>query len=244
MSDAARVLGLALLLECVGPGVAGAGALEGLGGWEGDSFSQGYGFLGLGAVIPTRSSPSIMVRAQASYLYYDFESSGATTRVTSPGMMLIAGARWTRARGSLALAGGGEVRREHREPAAPATDTWDTPSGGVGQLEADASITARWRVNLLANYAGAARYLFSRAALRWQATNLDWSQPTTMTYGLELTGQGNDESRGVQGGAVADLNLVPRRVSLAVHGGYKDTWSPGERHRRGAYFGLGFYRRF
>ncbi|HEY6866659.1 MAG TPA: cellulose biosynthesis protein BcsS [Candidatus Eisenbacteria bacterium] len=240
----ARALGLALLLAGTAPGVAGAAALEGLGGWEGDGFGQGYGFLALGAIIPARSNASIMVRAQASYLYYDFESSGATTRVISPGATLLAGVRFAGERGSLALAGGGEARRERRQPPAPAAETWDTPTGGVGQLEADAALAPRWHVTLIANYAGAARYLFSRAALRWQATNPDWSRPTTMTCGLELTGQGNDETRGVQGGALADLALVPRRLSLAVHGGYKDAWSPGERHRRGAYFGAGFYRRF
>jgi hypothetical protein len=80
--------------------------------------------------------------------------------------------------------------------------------------------------------------------MRRQMTNLNWKGPTSFFMGLEAIGQGNDESEAVQGGWFAEWNLVPRRVSLALHAGYKERWSPGESHRRGSYLGLAFYHRF
>ena len=62
--------------------------------------------------------------------------------------------------------------------------------------------------------------------------------------GPEVTGQGNDETRAVQGGGFAEWSFVPQRVSLSLHGGYKESWSPGESRRRGAYLGLALYHRF
>lgn len=241
--NAIVALGLTLALTCAATAPGRAGASELLGGWEGDNFAQGYAFLGAGRLLPVSDRMTIPVRLSASYLYYDFREAGTTARVTSPGLTLLAGPRYSCARGSLTLLAGAEVRREHREPGAAAA-TWETVPGAVGQVEADCGLAPRWRGTLLANYAGAARYVFTRGALRWQATNPSWSGPTTLVLGLEGTGQGNDESRSGEAGAVLDLSFVPQKLSLAVRGGYKDAWSPGAEHRRGIYFGLGFYRRF
>jgi hypothetical protein len=97
---------------------------------------------------------------------------------------------------------------------------------------------------VFANYAGAARYLFSRVAVRRQATNLDWKDPVAFFLGAEGIGQGNDESVGAQGGLFLEWTFVPQRLSLALRGGYKDSWSPDGPHRRGAYGGLSVYQQF
>lgn len=241
--EAAVALTLTMVLACSAPTPIRAGTSEILAGWEGDSFAQGYAFLGAGRLLPVSNLTSIPVRLTASYLYYDFREAGTITRVTSPGLTLLAGPRYSSARGSFTLLAGAEVRREHREPDAAAV-TWQTVPGVVGQVEADYGLVPRWRGTLLANYAGAARYVFTRAAIRWQATNPSWSGPTVLVLGLEGTGQGNDESRAAEAGAVLDLSFVPQKFSLAARGGYKDAWSPGAEHRRGICFGLGLYHRF
>jgi cellulose biosynthesis protein BcsS len=220
-------------------------ALEGLAGWEGDSHGQGYGFAGFGWLVPAGPRLVVPLRALGSYLYYDFESSGITTKVRSPGVTLMSGIRFPGARGSLTLLGGGEERREHRtEDGAAGTSEVKTTSGVVLQADADHALGRSWRGFLFANYGGATRYLYGRTAIRRQMTNLEWKDPTSFFLGLEAIGQGNDESQAVQGGGFAEWTLVPRHLSLAVRGGYKDNWSPGESHHRGGYLGLSLYRRF
>jgi Cellulose biosynthesis protein BcsS len=220
-------------------------ALEGLAGWEGDSHGQGYGFAGLGWLIPAGPKLVVPLRALGSYLYYDFESSGVTTKVRSPGVTLMSGIRFPGARGSLTLLGGGEARREQRtDDTGTGTSETKTTSGIVLQADGDRAIGDRWRGFLFANYGGATRYLYGRTAIRRQMTNLEWKRPTSFFLGLEAIGQGNDESDAIQGGAFAEWTLVPHHASLAVRGGYKDNWSPGESHRRGGYLGFSLYHRF
>ncbi len=218
--------------------LAGTTALEGIAGWEGDSHGQGYGFAGIGWLVPAGPRLVVPLRAFGSYLYYDFESSGAVTRVRSPGVTMMAGIRFPGTRGNLTLMAGGETRQEHRTAEA------QTISGIVLQADGDRAFNPRWRGYLFVNYGGASRYLYSRTAMRRQVSNLDWKRPTAFFLGLELIGQGNDETRAAQGGAFAEWNLVRQSASLALHGGYKESWSPGENYRRGGYLGLTLYRRF
>jgi hypothetical protein len=241
--------GLAVLVTAAA--LAGAAAparadrFEVIAGWEGDSHAQGYGFGTVGALIPLTPHLVLPVRASGSFLYYDYDSSATTLRVRSPGVSLLAGLRVTGPGGSATLMGGGEVRWDHRETEDVAGPVRRETNGGfIVQAEGDLSLAKRWRALALANYAGAARYTYGRAAVRYQATNLDWQRPTTSFAGIEGVLQGNDESRAFQGGGFVECTLVHSHLSLALHGGYKESWSPGEDHRRGAYFGAGIYRAF
>ncbi|MBI3606345.1 MAG: cellulose biosynthesis protein BcsS [Nitrospirae bacterium] len=232
-----------LALVTVAPSAKAAVTLEGLAGWEGDGFGQGYGFVGAGAVKSVGARFALVTRLSASYLYYSFESSGIATSVTSPGVTAMTGVRTTLAWGSVAVLGGYETRWEDRRSDAGGEETSVT-GGGVLQADADLGLGRRWRGFLSANYAGAARYLFSRIAVRWQATNLEWTYPVSFFVGGEGIGQGNDESAAAQSGPFLEWMIMPQRLSIAFHGGYKDSWSPGGPHRRGAYGGLSMYHRF
>jgi hypothetical protein len=228
-----------------GTTAVGAPAVEEIAGWEGDSHGQGYGFAGFGWLVPAGARLVVPLRAFGSYLYYNFESSGTITKVRSPGLTLLAGIRFPGAGGSFTLLAGGEARREYRTSDAGAgTAETKTTSGIVLQADGDRAFGRRWRGYVFANYGGATRYLYGRTAMRYQVTNLDWKGPASFFLGLEAVGQGNDESEAAQGGGFAEWNLVPRRLSLALHGGYKENWSPGESHHRGGYLGLTLYHRF
>jgi hypothetical protein len=242
---------VACMLIVVAGGWRSAGAdsrttsVEGIAGWEGDSYDQGYGFAGFGWLVPAGASIVVPVRAFGSYLTYNFESSGTITKVRSPGLTVMAGVRFPGTGGNLTLLAGGEVRQEHRTDDTGAVSSEDqTTTGIVLQADGDLAFSRRWRGSLFANYGGASRYLYGRTAARYQVTNLDWKGSTTFFMGLEAVGQGNDESEAAQGGGFAEWNFVKHRVSLTLHGGYKESWSPGESHRRGGYIGLGFYHRF
>jgi len=225
--------------------LAEAPAVEALGGWEGDSRAQGYGFAGAGVLFPTGARLGVPLRAFGSYLYYDFNSFGATTQVTSPGVTVLAGIRLTATRGNFTVLGGGEVRQERRSVETTGGTTEDVRTSGVVlQADGDAALGRHWRGYLFGNYGGASRYFYGRAAMRYQVTNLDWMGPRSFFLGFEGARQGNDESDAIQGGGFAEWNFIAQRVSLVVRGGYKESWSPGEDHLQGGYFGIGLYHRF
>ncbi|MEO5658030.1 MAG: hypothetical protein ABIO65_08715 [Nitrospiria bacterium] len=229
----------------LGPSVSSAGTptFEGLAGWEGDGWSQGYGFVGAGALQPIGPGLTLVTRVSASYLSYAFESEGVTTSVRSPGLSAMTGLRRGLAGGTIAVLGGYETRWEERRIGEGRGATGVT-GGGVLQADADVGLGRRWRGFLFGNYAQAGRYLFSRTALRWQATNREWVDPVAFFLGIEGIRQGNDDSAALQAGPFVEWSVVPIRISVTLRGGYKDRWSPNGPHHRGAYGGVGLYHRF
>jgi hypothetical protein len=224
---------------------AEAGPFELITGWEGDSHVQGYGFVSVRALIPAGAHLTVPLGASGSFLYYTYDSSGASIRVRSPGVSLLTGLRVAGSDGSVSVLGGGEIRRERRETGDPTLSTREETNGGfIVQAEADLALARRWRALALANYAGAARYTYGRGAIRYQASNLDWQGPRSLFLGVEGVRQGNDESDAFQFGGFVECSLVPEHLSLALRSGYKESWSPGEVHRRGGYLGLSAYRAF
>lgn len=224
---------------------AAAEPLEVITGWEGDSHVQGYGFVTLGALIPSGLHLKVPLRASGSFLYYTYDSSGTSFHIRSPGVSLLTGLRMARSRGSVTLLGGGEIRREQRETGTPAPSSRAVTNGGfVVQADADLALARRWQAMALGNYAWAAKYTYGRGAMRYQASNLGWQGPRSLFLGVEGVRQGNDESDAFQSGGFVECSFVRQHTSLALHGGYKESWSLGGSHRRGGYLGLNVYRAF
>ena len=251
MTDRAREgnrAGAVLLALALGlassPSRAAGGSFEVIAGWEGLG-TQGYGFVTAGVLVPAGKSVVLPIRLSGSWLYYRYDSTGTSNTVRSPGASLMTGAHVQGTRGGASLLAGVEVRRDRRQvdtPGAPVRR--ETTAGVVVQADGDLGFGRRWRAFLFGNYAGAASYLYGRAALRAQLTHLDWKPPAVFFAGAEFVPQGNDESRALQGGPFLEWSLIARHASLALHGGYKEWWSPGQRHHRGAYVGVGLYQRF
>ncbi|HEX7077121.1 MAG TPA: hypothetical protein VF363_01735 [Candidatus Eisenbacteria bacterium] len=231
-------------------GLAGARAgtaspLETIAGWEGDEFHQGYAFATAGTFLGEGGTFSIPVQATGSYLYYDYEDRGASVAVRAPGAGAATGIRATRSSAIWTLLAGGEVRWERRDrPGGAGADAVVAKAGAVVQGTADLKFARRVRPFLLASYSGSARYLYGRAALRLQCSNLDWTGSTVWLVGLEGVAQGNRDTDAVQAGALLECALTRARASLGIHGGYKDGASPTGGRRRGGYAGLSLYRRF
>lgn len=236
-------LALALALPLILPTPVRASALEGLAGWEGDSRQEGYGFVGVGVHSPPWHHVSASVGASASYLYYRYDSTNANITVGSPGASLMGGIRVGAPRGSVSLMAGSELRWEHRAIDVLGVASDRTTHGLVLQTYDDLALSRRWLATAFGVYVGAAQYMIGRMALRYQITNLDWRKPTTFYLGLEGVRQGNDVSDALQAGGFAEWNIVPQQLSLGLHSGYKETWSPGQNHQPGTYFGIGLYRR-
>jgi cellulose biosynthesis protein BcsS len=220
-------------------------ALESIAGWEGDSRDNGYGFAEAGTHLAITSHVMIPIGVSISYLYYHYDSAGVDIAVRSPGASLMTGLRVAGPRGSISAMGGGELRWEHRDTETPGTvQRTRTTSGVVLQTYGDLALARRIQASEFAVYVGTGRYLLGRGTLRFQVTNADWKRPTTFYLGVEGGGQGNAESQGFQGGGLAEWILVPRQVSLGLHSGYKESWSPGWPHERGGYLGVSLYHRF
>jgi hypothetical protein len=219
--------------------------VEGIAGWEGDAFHQGYGFVTAGLLPSAGRGWVLPVRVTASYLYYDYRTNGVRVAVRSPGVSTALGVRLARSWGTVTLLSGGEVRWERRERGmAPGPAAAVARGGLILQGEADLEVSRRIRQALLLTYSGSSRYLYGRAAMQWQCTNLDWRGPTSWFLGIEGVGQGNHDTDAVQAGGVIECTLVRARLSLSIHGGYKDSAASDSDRRRGGYFGAGLYRRF
>src|SRR5574341_1349335 len=88
--------GLALTLAIhFNPITSYALEVESFGGWEGDSQDQGFGFASLGSVFVINDRTALLGRVMGSYLYYNFDSVNSTTKVTSPGVTLLSGSRFS-----------------------------------------------------------------------------------------------------------------------------------------------------
>jgi cellulose biosynthesis protein BcsS len=229
---------LAVLLVAV---PAEAARYEGIAGWEGDAFGQGYGFLTGGVIVRDKAPLAIPFRVSASYLYYEFDDDAGHVTVQAPGASALLGIRRSGRAGSFSLMAGGEGRRERRERNADGAGVvWR--GGFVGQAECGLS-AGRFQPLGLVVYSGASKYVYGRALLRWQLTNRGWSGPTTWYAGVEGVGQGNADVTAAQGGLALDCTLVRARTTLSVRGGVKRSDS-GNGNVDGGYVGVGLYRAF
>jgi cellulose biosynthesis protein BcsS len=222
-----------------------AGVLEGFAGLEGDSRQDGYGFAGIGVLIPAGRYLNVPLTTSVSYLFYNYDSTGTKISVRSPGTSLMTGIRVRIPRGSISAMAGGEMRRDYRDtnnPGIPQSER--TTFGFVVQTYDDLALARRWQASGFGVYVGAAKYVVGRAAMRYQVTNIDWKRPTSVFVGVEGVRQGNDLSDALQAGGFAEWNLVRQQLSVSLHSGYKESWSPGQIHQGGRYFGVGLYRHF
>jgi cellulose biosynthesis protein BcsS len=241
------LIALAILLgfSATPPGAMAAYAPEAIAGWEGDWDSQGYGFLILGLAPDYNDKLAFPVRIEGSYLYYHFDEQGEPVSVRAPGAAAMAGVRIASSGASVTAMGGADIRWERRRSSSQ-TEFGDpeTRTGMVGQLDFDAVLARRLRPDLLLHYSGAVSYVYARLALRWQCSNLDWSGPRVWFVGIEGIGQGNEDTEGVQAGAILECAIVPTHVSISLRGGYKETGSDRDSRFKTGYIGVGLYRRF
>jgi Cellulose biosynthesis protein BcsS len=230
-----------MLVSC---GIVRAAGFEGMAGWEGDTFEQGYGFMTLGALFPQGKTNLVLTRLTGSYLYYNYEDTGGEVRVRAPGVAAQVGYRTGGASWSVSVLGGGDLRWERRRFGDAGYGGAVAKGGGMAELEAYLRVGSRLEPSFLINYSGSARYTYGRMLALWQCSNLTWSGPTAWFVGVEGIGQGNYESDALQVGGVVQCTLVRSAVSLSVRGGFKDASRSETTRRKGSYLGAGVYHRF
>ena len=216
-----------------------------IGGFEGDTHSTGYAFLGPSYVRPLSPSLAFTARVFANYLFYEFDDGLGGTKVTSPGISTSAGLRFGEKNWFSVQAGPSFKFR---------TETMTRGSGEIEESEtrigvslgADAYInpTSHNNIHAMVNYGTEDQYIWSRVAFKEQITNRNWSGKITNFVGAEVIPQGNDQIRSILIGGLFETVFVPSSFSFVVRGGYKrSTFEVGE-PRTGPYFGVGIYRQF
>jgi hypothetical protein len=221
--------------------------IESFGGWEGDTYDQGFGFVSLGSNLRLKGDKTLVARAMGSYLYYNFDSANSTTEVTSPGVTLMLGPRFPVKKATVLLLGGAELRWNRmveKKFAGFSTATKEREFAGVAQVALDAPVYSSAWVNFMLNYGGANQYTFGRLSLKHQISNFDYTSSRTFFLGVEGVGQGNQDVMTAQGGGFLEMFDSRRKLSLVVRGGYKNSWFPEAPNKSGSYLSLNFYTRF
>lgn len=218
----------------------GAAAQDVVAGWEGDD-RRGYVFVAPTAAVDVSPSQSLLLRVSASLLYYGSEADGPTD-VTAPGASVGIGYRFRTARVSAAVVGGYEVRRIRRSSSILQPHAWERGGSASGELFVAA--TRLTQFSAMAAYGAANRYVWSRAGLKQQITNRDFSGPRAISLGLEATAQGNRDVTTYQLGTVVEWTWLSAESSLQLRAGYGRSEFPDGREQNRPYLGVGLYRAF
>jgi hypothetical protein len=211
-------------------------------GWEGAS-SRGYAFVSPAITFQRGESISWVLRAAASYLYYDFPEGGGKTDVRSPGESLGVALRYSAPGISATIGPGYEVRQTRRRFASGA-ETKTNEHGVIVQGDIFVQATPRTILSAIVSYGDANRYYWARGGVKQQITNFDNQNATTLHVGAEITGQGNNDSKSAQLGGLFEIAFPRSQGSLQFRSGYSRIEnSDGSRESR-PYFGVGLYRAF
>lgn len=220
-------IAVAALLAAAHP----ARAQDVVAGWEGDN-TAGYAFIAPTAGMHLTPSQSVVLRATASLLYYNSQADGPTD-VIAPGGAAAIGYRLSKGRVNMAMFGGFERRRIHRD--------WEQGPSASGEMFLSASRLTQ--VNALGAFAQANRYMWVRTGAKHQFTNTDFSGPRAFSIGVEATGQGNRDVTTYQLGGVFEHAWLRAGASLQFRAGYSLSTFPAGSEQRKPYFGIGMYRR-
>jgi outer membrane protein assembly factor BamA len=211
-------------------------------GWEGGP-STGYGFISPMFSIPVTTTDSVVVKPTAGYLYYDTHELGGVTKVTSPGVSLGLGYRYSGPRLTVDIGPAIEVLWERKAPAI-GPDTNETLVGTLLAGDAFFQATPLTNFNLIASYDQTNRYFWSRAGVKQRVTDLQFQNPWALLLGAEVTGQGNKDIRQYGVGGLVEFAFDKLQTSLQIRAGY--SWIDFSDHTKDSrpYIGAGLYHHF
>ena len=218
---------------------------EPMGGFDFDTNSTGYGWVGPQFQYKVRDNLGIVARAGLNYLYYEFEDLGGRTRVSGPGVNAMVGVRvggtnwfqvgagpsWVRRNRELKLTGGGEI------------DNGSTTRTGVN-LNGDVFLQPNTRTTVMgqALYATDDDFRWTRLMAKRQISNFQWTAPFTHSLGGEVISMGNPEFGTVQAGGIFEFLHAASSVSIALRAGWKRQTTDLGAPRTGPYFGIGYWQ--
>ncbi len=220
-----RVLGFAgaigLFVWILPDRVSGIG-LEGLAGAERDGRSQGYRYVGIGLSHPLDDQWQVRVRLIGAELRYRFDSGGETLAANVRSLTPSIGLSFREGALTLGLMIGEDFRSTTRGRPGASHET-EKDHGLFVQGELDYGFARIHSLSGLASYTAGDDFVWSRARLKRQITNTDFSQPVSWFAGPEVVGGRNIDFRSLQFGAFVERVYRPLNLSVAIKGGYKNT---------------------
>jgi hypothetical protein len=232
-------LSIAMLCPFV---TANACAQEIIVGWEG-SPSNGYGFVMPVFSVPKTDTSAFVIRPAVGYLHYNFREAGGRSDVTSPVVSIGMAYRLRLPRVSMTLGPGLEARWEHRKQA-NGTRINKTQTGVTASADFFIQANPLTNLSLIATYSQTNRYLWSRASIKRQVTNRDFRRNSAISFGAEVTGQGNRDVRQVQLGGLMEVGFLSKHSSLQFRSGYARLQFIDRSIETRPYFGMGLYKAF
>jgi hypothetical protein len=227
MKPATTVIAIATLL-LVSDFAAGQDVVA---GWEGGN-RAGYAFVAPSAGFAITSSQSLVVKATASFLYYNSQAEGPTD-VTAPGGGLAFGYRASGRKANVAVFGGLEQRRVR--------DGWERGASASGEMFLSA--TSLTQISALGNFAQANRYTWVRLGAKRQLTNTSFRGTRALSAGVEATAQGNRDVTTWELGGVLEHAWLRPGLSFQLRAGYSTSSFQTGPDQHKTYFGFGLYRR-
>jgi hypothetical protein len=221
------VVALATLLSTSRPAVA----QDVVAGWQGDNV-RGYAFVAPTAGFDMTSSQFVLLRATASFLYYNSQSDGPTD-VMAPGGAVAVGYRISAPRVSLTMFGGFERRRIHHG--------WEQGASASGEMFFSA--TRLTQLSALGSFAEANRYTWVRAGAKRQLTNTNFSGSRALSVGAEVTAEGNRDVTSYEFGGLFEHAWLRAGMSMQFRAGYSRSAFQTGPDQQKPYFGIGIYRR-
>lgn len=208
-------------------------------GGEIDLRSQGFAYLGVDISKSVQEHVLISGRLVPNYLTYKFPSGDKTVRATVPGLYVLGGGKLRWSQTSIGLFGGVELKHTELNPDVSAKVKGDT-LGGIGQAEVDSWLPTRTNVSGFVSYSGTDGFIYQRARVKQQITNLDYQKPNTINLGVEQIFGRNPDFNQIGGGLIAEVYNIPGTMGFAARGGYKHDSTFGS----GVYFGIELFKAF
>jgi hypothetical protein len=235
-----RAAAYALLLCLLHPSLSFGEEL--VAGWEGAS-SRGYAFVSPMISLQRGDPFALVLRATASYLYYDFPEAAARTEVRSPGQALGAALRYSGPRVSVSFGPGYEIRQTKRR-SATGGETRNEERGWTLEGNLFFQASALTNLSAIVSYGDANNYFWARAGVKRQISNAGHQRPTSLHVGAEITRQGNADAKSDQLGGLFEIAFPGRRASLQLRSGYSRFKNRDGSRFTEPYFGVGVYRAF
>ena len=210
-------------------------------GGEFDGHGQGFSYLGVDLTQNINKTIAVSGRVVPNYLTYQYYSGDNIIRANSPGLSTVAGIKLFWDKTMLGIWGGVEFRNTTLSPDDPSARTRGSTTAGTIQGEFDTWFPGRTNFNVSASYSGTSDFVYEKARIKKQITNLDFQQgPFTLAAGVEQFFGQNSDFHGEGAALLLELYYIPLKFSIALRGGMKHDTTFGN----GVYGGLDLYKGF
>lgn len=209
------------------------------GGWDGNA-DRGYSYVSGGTSFPISERQSLFIEVTGSHLYYDYPDGEGLTKVNSPGIGTMAGARWSSGFGTFSIGAGYQIRSNRVKRPDGARER-EQEEGVIAAASWFFQPAPSWGTFVLTSYEHVNSYFWGRIG----AKRLLSLQPDHFVEaGFDVTAEGNPDSRAFQAGPLLQLRPGGGSTSLQFRLGASYLDDSARRDQWEPYFGVSFWRPF